>query len=100
MKIEGTTATLFKIGWAFDFKERERDFNLSSLPRLGGLRYRAELYHLWDTARAAYKMEQTILRKFDVQRDPSNREVLFGISHDALHASWIEYLVHARSRRH
>ncbi len=52
MKIEGTAATLFKIGWAFDYKKRERDFNLASLSRLGGLRYRAALYHLWDTARA------------------------------------------------
>ena len=28
MKIEGTAATLFKIGWAFNYKKRERDFNL------------------------------------------------------------------------
>ena len=99
MKIEGAAETLFKVGWAFDYKKRERDFNLSSLPRLGGLRYRAALYQLWDTARDAYKMEQTILRKFDAQRHPSNREVLFGISYDTLHAAWVEYLV-ARSRRH
>jgi len=99
MKIEGATATLFKIGWAFDYKKRERDFNLSSLPRLGGLGYKATLYHLWNTARAAYKMEQTILRKFDAQRHPSNREVVFGIDYDALHAAWIDYLIYARVRR-
>lgn len=99
MKIEGTAETLFKVGWAFDYKTRQRDFNLSSLPQLGGLRYKAELYHLWDTARDAYKMEQTILRKFDLQRHPSNREVVFGIGYEALHAAWIEYLMQARTRR-
>jgi len=40
MKIEGTAETLFKVGWAFDYKKRQRDFNLSSLPQLGGLRYK------------------------------------------------------------
>jgi len=99
MRIEGITATLFKIGWAFDYKKRERDFNLSSLPQLGGLRYRAAFYHLWDTAQAAYKMEQTILRKFDTQRHPSNREVVFGITYDALHSAWIEYLMRERINR-
>ena len=29
MKIEGAAGTLFKIGWAFDYKKRERDFNSS-----------------------------------------------------------------------
>jgi hypothetical protein len=99
MKIEGATATPFKIGWAFDYKKRERDFNLASLPQLGGLRYRSAFSHLWDTARAAFKMEQAILRKFDAQRHPSNREVVFGISYEALHAAWIEYLMDARVRR-
>jgi len=99
MRIEGAQATLFKVGWAFDYRVRERDFNLSSLPQLGGLRYRAALQHLWDTARAAYKMEQTILRKFDAHRHPSNREVVFGIEYDVLQSAWAEYLVHMRVRR-
>jgi hypothetical protein len=99
MKIESATGSLFKIGWAFDYKKRERHFNLSSLPQVGGLRYRTALYHLWNTARAAYKMEQTILSKFDAERHPSNREVVSGIDYDALHAAWIEYLIHARVNR-
>jgi hypothetical protein len=70
MKIEGAAAMSFKVGWAFDYRMRERDFNLSSLPQLGGLRYRAALHHLCDTARAAYRMEQKILTKFDTQRHP------------------------------
>jgi hypothetical protein len=99
MRIEGAPTPSFKVGWAFDYKMRERDFNLSSLPQLGGLRYRAAFQHLWDTARAAYKMEQTILRKFDAQRHPSNREVVFGIEHNVLQSAWIEYLLHMRVRR-
>jgi hypothetical protein len=98
MKIEGVPASSFKIGWAFDYKYRERDFNLSSLPQLGGLRYKTALYHLWDTARAAYKMEQAILRQFDAQRHRANREVLYSIEYAALELSWISHLQHMRSR--
>src|SRR5205823_13599900 len=50
MKIEGVPVSSFKIGWAFDYRAREREFNVSSLPLLGGLRYRTRLYHLWGTA--------------------------------------------------
>ncbi len=98
MKIEGASATAFKVGWAFDYKMRERGFNLSSLPELGGLRYRAALHHLWDTARGAYKMEQAILRKFDAQRQPLNHEVVWGIEYELLQAAWIEYLLHIHAR--
>ena len=44
-------------------------------------------------------MEQTILRKFNTQRDPSNCEVVFGITYDALHSGRIEYLMHERIKR-
>ena len=84
MKIEGIPTSSFKIGWAFDYKKRQREFNSSSLPQLGGLRYKTVLYHLWDTARSAYKMEQEILKQFDAQRHPSNREVLFSIEYGTL----------------
>jgi len=92
MKIEGVPASSFKIGWAFDYKAREREFNLSSLPQLGGLRYRTRLYHLWDTARAAYRMEQAILTKFDAQRHQSNREVIYNLEYDTLEAAWVLHL--------
>ncbi|MBI2715009.1 MAG: hypothetical protein HYX37_11240 [Rhizobiales bacterium] len=92
MKIESASKSAFKVGWAFDYKMRERSFNLSSLPQLGGLRYRTSLYHLWSTARAAYKMEQTILKQFDTRRHQSNREVLYGVEHEVLQSAWIAYL--------
>ncbi len=96
MTIEGASNLAFKIGWAFDFQERQRQFNLYALPQLNGLRYRTLLQHLWGTARAAFQMEQAVLRKFDSDRHPANREVIFGVKFNALEAAWVAYLQQAR----
>lgn len=96
MEVEGAAQTAFKIGWAFDFRVRQRQFNLYSLPQLDGLRYRTRLQHLWGTARAAFKMEQAILHRFNSERHPANREIIFAIRYEDLEAAWIHYLRHAR----
>jgi hypothetical protein len=92
MKIEGVSSTLFKIGWAFDYRVRERGFNFVSLPQLGGVRYKTLLTELWDTARAAFKMEQALLRRLDDRRHPSNREVVCGIGLEAFQSAWAQCL--------
>src|SRR5262249_41077399 len=61
MEIEGAP-NAFKIGWALDFNARMRQFNLSSLPELGGLRYRVRMKELWNNARQAFHMEQHLLQ--------------------------------------
>ncbi len=92
MSIEGASQECFKIGWAFDYKARQRQFNLAALPELGGLRYKPRLFCPWDTARDAYRMEQAVLRHFDINRHPANREVVHGISYGLLERTWIAYL--------
>ena len=99
MTVEGAPREAFKIGWAFDFRRRQRQFNLYALPQLNGLRYKTRLQRLWKTARAAYTMEQAILLRFDSSRHPANREVIFGVSYDDLQAAWIDYLRPARGAR-
>jgi hypothetical protein len=79
MHIEGAGEEAYKVGWAFDYRPRERGFNSAALPQLGGLRYRTCLVELWDTARQAFGMEQAILRQLDAARHPSNREVIHGV---------------------
>lgn len=96
MAIEGASGVAFKIGWAFDFRVRQRQFNLYALPQLNGLRYRTSLQHLWGTARAAFQMEQAILEQFDGDRHPANREVIVGAQYEILEAAWIAYLQRAR----
>lgn len=92
MKIEGAAEEAYKIGWAFDYRSRERGFNFVALPQLSGLRYRTILFELWDTARQAFGMEQALLRQFDGARHPSNREVIHGIPFGTLQDAWIAWL--------
>jgi hypothetical protein len=92
MEIERAPTNTFKIGWAFDYRMRERSFNLSSLPKIGGFRYKTKLYHLWRTARAAYQMEQDLLEQFEIQQHPSNREVICEVEYETLQSAWIKYL--------
>jgi hypothetical protein len=77
---------------AFDYRARERGFNVAALPQLGGLRYRTHLFELWDTARQAFGMEQAILRQLDAARHPANREVIHGVPYEKLQAAWIAWL--------
>ena len=53
LEIKGQAGVAYKIGWAFDFKQRARQFNQAALPALA-LNYKAELFELWDTARQAF----------------------------------------------
>ena len=69
-----------KIGWAFDWKQRLRQFNSVSLNTLGGLLYKASKYQLFNSASEAFRVEQQILKDCDGCRHPSNREVLSGIN--------------------
>lgn len=97
MAIEGANQPAFKIGWAFDAASRMRQFNLASIPKLGGLRYRVALTELWSEARYAYRMEQALLSNFDANLHPSNREVVAGLNYQEIERAWVEYIL--RNRR-
>ncbi len=87
---QGASEVAFKIGWAFDADARAREFNLASIPALGGLSCEKTLTHLWNTARSEFLMEQLLLRHFNKHRHPGNREVIIGVPYDQLEKSWIE----------
>lgn len=80
----------FKIGWAFDWPARRREFNKAALPMLGGLQYEINLKELWPTAMEAFRMEQAILKRFDRFRHPGNREVLAGVDGSVLEVAWAQ----------
>jgi hypothetical protein len=80
----------FKIGWAFDWQARRKEFNKASLPALGGLQYDISLKELWPTAKDAFRMEQAILRQFDDYRHTGNQEVLAGVDQVALEVAWAQ----------
>lgn len=88
MRIKGADQPAFKIGWAFDFRQRAGQFNHAAMPDLGGLEYVPEWYHLWDTARRAYQMEQRLLAHFANYRHSSNNEIVIGVSEKELEAAW------------
>ncbi|MDX8355680.1 GIY-YIG nuclease family protein [Cognatiyoonia sp. IB215182] len=88
MRIVGARTSAFKIGWAFDFKQRARQFNHAAMPSLGGLEYKPFLYHLWDTARQAYAMEQALLAKLSDRVHGHNGEIVTDLSDEALEAAW------------
>ena len=89
MEVKGPLGIGFKIGWAFDFKQRARQFELASMPALGGVKYTPKLFHLWDTARQAFAMEQALLRQFEAKRHRDNHEVVTGITLAALQTEWV-----------
>lgn len=88
MKIVGARSNAFKIGWAFDFKQRARQFNHAALPALGGLEYKPLFFHMWDTARQAFAMEQALLAHLLDRRHPDNSEIVTGLSDDELLNVW------------
>jgi hypothetical protein len=98
MAIENASPISFKIGWAFDYEAREREFNQTAMPLIRGLRYKTRLHRLWDTAIEAFAMEQAILRRFDDARHRANREVLCGVHYDTIEAAWIAYIQNARKK--
>lgn len=89
MKIVGARPNAFKIGWAFDFRQRARQFNHAAMPGLGGLEYKPFRFHLWDTARQAFTMEQALLAQLSARQHPDNSEIVQGLSDDDLDALWI-----------
>ncbi|CAA6605817.1 conserved hypothetical protein [Rhodospirillaceae bacterium LM-1] len=98
MEIQGASVAAYKIGWAFDFKSRARQFNQAAMPELGGLGYVPIFSHLWDTAFEAYEMEQNILQRFNAQRHPHNHEIVQGITYDRLQSTWLEVMTRLRRR--
>ena len=90
MKVEGACSMAFKVGWAFDYKMREDHFNHAAMPELGGLNYKTVFSQPWDTAKAAYGIEQRLLKYFKPFRHPSNHEIIHGITYDALQAAWVQ----------
>jgi hypothetical protein len=92
LEIKGPKGLAYKIGWSFDYKQRARQFNQAALPALGGVRYTPKLFHLWDTARQAFCMEQALLNRYARHRHSDNHEVLHGLTLDELQAFWIGYI--------
>jgi hypothetical protein len=97
MEIQGTATAAFKVGWAFDYKAREREFNATAMPKLGGLRCKPVLFQQWSTAMQAFRMEQWLLHKLDSLRHPANHEIVTPMTFDKLKAVWLEYLLKKRS---
>ena len=89
MRVAGARPSAFKIGWAFDFKQRARQFNRAAMPSLGGLEYQPFRFHLWDTARQAYAMEQALLAKLSDRLHGENGEIITGLSEKELDAAWV-----------
>lgn len=89
MRIEGASPSAFKIGWAFDHKVRQRQFNLYAMSQIGGLHYQTCFAELWPTARLAFNMEQRLLLLFDHVRHNNNREVIYGVSYEDVQSAWI-----------
>jgi hypothetical protein len=96
MALERGSSSAFKIGWAFNYAERQRQFNAAAMPQLGGIRYKTERFHLWETAMDAFRMEQWLLRRFDKLRHPANREIIAPLTIETLQAAWVEYLLISR----
>lgn len=92
LRLNGASAIAFKIGWAFDYKQRTRQFNTASMPHLGGISYIPVLNQLWDTARQAFAMEQALFRHFDERRHPHNGEIIFGVTENELQSIWIDFI--------
>lgn len=101
MSIGGITESYFKIGWAFDVKLRENQFNLASLPELGGVRYVTALSQYWPTAMEAFQLEQALLKQFTSLRHAHNAEVVGPLSMNDLRKIWATFVFkQARKKLH
>ena len=92
LELVGAKQASFKVGWAFDYNLRMRSFNHASMPSLGGIEYQGLLFHRWHTAREAFRMEQTLLRKFQRYQHRENREILVGVVKSELEAAWYDLI--------
>jgi len=93
MEIMGASAPAFKIGWAFNYEARMRQFNLYALPQIGGLSYRVRLFHLWATARLAFKLERALLQSFEHKRHRTNSEVIYDVRFTELQSVWSQQVL-------
>lgn len=89
MALEGADMVAHKVGWAFDYQLRSRQFNHASMPLIGGILYKPRLNHLWGTARQAFRMEQAIFDEFRDSLHKTNREVIVGASYSDIESTWI-----------
>ena len=90
MEIKGASQVAFKIGWSFDYQQRADQFNHAAMPDLGGLEYAPFRFHLWNTARQAFHMEQRLLVHFDKYRSRSNHEIIVGATAKDIEVMWIQ----------
>ena len=98
MEIVGAKKSSIKVGWAFEWRDRQRHFNQVAMPEIGGIQYKTFLHRLHATARDAFVMEQKLLKKFDGLRHGSNSEIISPISKNDFEKVWIEFLVGKMSR--
>lgn len=92
MRLEGARQSAFKIGWAFDYEKRARQFNRAALPNLGGIEYKVFLCHRWDTAKMAYHMEQNILKYLSQKRLSENNEIVTEIKEEEIKKLWCDLI--------
>ena len=89
MKVAGARPNAFKVGWAFDFKQRARQFNHAAMPGLGGQEYKPSplppLGHraasLRDGAGATIQPVRSAT--------PDNGEIITGLSEKELDGAWV-----------
>jgi hypothetical protein len=98
MEILGASTPAFKIGWTFNYEARMRQFNLYALPEIGGVSYRVRLFHLWETARLAFKLERALLRSFDQKRHRGNSEVICDVTFGELVSVWSQEVLELKRK--
>jgi hypothetical protein len=89
MRISGGQDNVYKIGWAFDYVKRAKQFNHASMPEIGGLKYSPIWFHLWDTAMQAFKAEQHLLETLKGFRHEKNQEIVIGLSEKEMESAFI-----------
>jgi hypothetical protein len=98
MRLHGASGGALKIGWSFDWRARERKFNHSALPDLGGIRYHTILKHEWDTATNAFLMEQKVLNHFELNRSRFNIEIITRVDEDELNRVWADKILEVMNK--
>lgn len=98
-RIVGSPVFAFKVGWSFDWKRRQRQFNQASMPELGGLKYSIELFQRMETAFAAYRFEQGLLRHFSSTRHERNHEIITDINIDEFKSAWAQIYINILKQR-
>lgn len=68
------------------------------MPTIGGLRYQIAMKHQWNTATEAFRMEQALLRAFNIHRHPQNREIITTVPLDVITVEWTYFVIESRRR--